>query len=168
MSCSCSLRSRSGRSCSWTAISSLPHGSGMPTRFTTWPRLHQHTALWSPLYFMLTIVFACCLRQFQSSCTHYESAIITSVGSIAYVDDALVPAAYYQSIQYPAIFLFLHLIGLVFAIFAAVAPCSVTAKDSFLSPEGSSGETTFVGSWLDACTPTENLLLGRACRHHHP
>lgn len=104
-----------------------------PTAFSSWLHLHQHTSLWSQLFFSFTVSLACCVRQYQESCAFYEASTITQVVGIAVIGISLALSAFYQRIERVHVFVFLFVSALALGMAAVMAPVSTLQKFTALT-----------------------------------
>lgn len=99
-----------------------------PTLFSCWLQSHQHTSLWSQLFFSFTVSLACCIRQYQESCAFYEASTITQVVGIAIIGISLALSAFYHRIERMPVFVFFFLSTLALGMTAVMAPASTLQK----------------------------------------
>lgn len=99
-----------------------------PTFFSRWLHSHQHTSLWSQLFFSFTVSLACCVRQYQESCAFYEASTITQVVGIAVIGLSLALTAFYQRIERMPVFVFFYISTLALGMTAVIAPVSTLQK----------------------------------------
>lgn len=104
-----------------------------PTAFSSWLHLHQHTSLWSQLFFSFTVSLACCVRQYQESCAFYEASTITQVVGIAVIGISLALSAFYQRIERVHVFVFFSVSTLALGMAAVMAPVSTLQKFTALT-----------------------------------
>lgn len=99
-----------------------------PTFFTRWLHSHQHTSLWSQLFFSFTVSLACCVRQYQESCAFYEASTITQVVGITVIGLSLALTAFYQKIERMSVFIFFFVSTIALSMTAVIAPVSTLQK----------------------------------------
>lgn len=99
-----------------------------PTLFSRWLQSHQHTSLWSQLFFSFTVSLACCIRQYQESCAFYEASTITQVVGVAVIGNSLALSAFYHRIERMPVFIFFSLLTFALSMTAVMAPASTLQK----------------------------------------
>lgn len=104
-----------------------------PTSFSRWLHSHQHTSLWSQLFFSFTVSLACCVRQYQESSAFYEASTITQVVGITVIGLSLALSSFYERIERMPIFVFFFVSTLALSMTAVIAPVSTLQKFSGLT-----------------------------------
>lgn len=104
-----------------------------PRLFSSWLQSHQHTSLWSQLFFSFTVSLACCVRQYQESCAFYEASTITQVVGITIIGISLALSAFYHRIERMPVFVFFFLSNLALGMTAVLAPMSTLQKFNALT-----------------------------------
>lgn len=99
-----------------------------PTFISRWFHSHQHTSLWSQLFFSFTVSLACCVRQYQESCAFYEAATITQVVGVTVIGLSLTLTGFYQKIERMPVFVFFFVSTLALSATAVIAPISTLTK----------------------------------------
>lgn len=99
-----------------------------PTFISRWLYSHQHTSLWSQLFFSFTVSLACCVRQYQEACAIYEAVTITQVVGVTVTGLSLVLAAFYRRIERIPVFVFIFVSTLALSATAVIAPISTLPK----------------------------------------
>jgi hypothetical protein len=88
----------------------------------------QVISAWSQLLFALAMSVACFVRQYQPSCTYYESAMMTQVVSIVCISLALVLSSLYRPMKRMVLFVASYILTSTFAAFAILTPAATIKK----------------------------------------
>jgi len=128
-----------------------------PTFISKWLQKHQSTFLWTQLFYSLSISVACCVRQYQVSCSYYEAATITQVIGITTIGLSLALTAVYQRIERMPVLISAFLATLILGAIAVIAPSSTTKRFNGLLQACSDASKDMNLPWgSDATQPYNN------------